>query len=64
MICCKGNLSRDCNKARSVNHLLEADFWPAWVNFRIAHYSSNRRILSGIRYSDYITMRWFCFPSA
>lgn len=42
----------------------EADFWPAWVNFRIAHYSSNRRIPSGVRYSDYITMGWFRFPSA
>jgi hypothetical protein len=44
--------------------LLEADFWPAWVNFRIAHYSSNRRIPSGVRYSDYITMGSFRFASA
>jgi hypothetical protein len=38
--------------------------WAALVNFRIAHYSSNRRIPSGLRYSDYITMGWFRFPSA
>jgi hypothetical protein len=42
----------------------EAGFWPARVKFRIAHYSSNRRIPSGVRYSDYITMEWFRFPSA
>src|SRR5580693_7037106 len=34
--------------------LLEADFWHAWVNFRIPYYSSNRRIPFGVRYSDYI----------
>jgi hypothetical protein len=45
-------------------NFLEAEFWPAWVNFRIAHYSSNRRLPSGVRYSDYITMGWFRFPSA